>query len=374
MSNHQKRSVNLSNVSPLRGDLELYELESINASDIEAKQQPWLWPNVIPFDTSTLFVGEGGIGKSLLLLELASKVSTGEEFKACGESVQFQQGKVIIMSAEDDFEYQLKPKLMAAEADTSQIEIIKLMRDANSKKRKFVDLLEHLSLLEDKIVQMGNVKMVIIDPVSYFIGKLKDHINVEVANFIDSINRLAKPHHFSCILNKHLRKQSSGANVLHAMSEVSGCGAWVNTPRAAWVISRHPEMKDRVCMVDLKANLKEKSFDSRNYQIIGADVKGPEGVIKSAKVDWFPDMLNISADQAMSKDVYEKSKLQQASDLVLEHIMENGDSVQKAIEDNLTKKGIARRTFFRAIEFLKKEDSIRSRKGAGFVNVLYLTK
>ena len=90
------RTVNMANVTKIRADVDEYELESIVASDIVAKEQPWLWPGVIPLDTSTLFVGEGGIGKSLLLLELAAKISTGDEFKAGGESVKLPQGKVII--------------------------------------------------------------------------------------------------------------------------------------------------------------------------------------------------------------------------------------------------------------------------------------
>lgn len=372
--NYSRKLVkNDSNIVPL--PLNPYELEFINAADIVAKEQPWLWAGVIPMDTSTLFVGEGGIGKSLLLLELASKISTGDEFKACGESVQFPQGQVIILSAEDDFEYQLKPKLMAANADMSQITIIKNMKEKQSSKRRFVALDKYLELLEEKITQLKNVKMIIIDPVSYFTGSLKDHINVEVANFLDSLNRLAKQHHLAILLNKHLRKQSSGSNINHAMSEVSGCGSWVNTPRAAWVIARHPQIKNKVCMVDLKANLKEKSYESRAYQIIGYGVQGPDGMIQTTKVDWFPDMVHISADEVMMNEAtYEKTKIQNACDIVMNHLKINGYSVQKIIEDIVVKKGISNRTFRSAINALKKDKLIKSKPGSGNHNVLSLVK
>ena len=48
------------------------------------------------------------------------------------------------------FEYQLKPKLMAAGADTVQIEIIKNMKEKMSGTRKFVALDKYLKLLESK--------------------------------------------------------------------------------------------------------------------------------------------------------------------------------------------------------------------------------
>jgi hypothetical protein len=363
-----------SNIVKLSQDVEVYELESICASDIQEKEQPWLWPAVIPMDTSTLFVGEGGIGKSLLLLELASKISTGEEFKVGGESVKFPQGKVIILSAEDDFEYQLKPKLIASNADTSQIEVIKNMKEISSGKKKFLALDKYLDLLEEKIIQMQNVKMVIIDPVSYFTGSLKDHVNVEVANFLDSLNRLSKKYSFANILNKHFRKQSSGSNIQHAMSEVAGCGSWVNTPRAAWVIARHPEIKTKICMVDLKTNLKAKSYESRAYQIEPCEIKSSSGSIKTIKINWFPDMVNISANEIMNEQAFEKTKEQKAYDLIIDHLSNNGQSVQKTIQDIALKKDISRRTFLNAAEKIKKDGMIKVTNGLAGNKLWTLTK
>lgn len=369
-----RRTVKVENVVPIRDDVNTYELESINASDIKAKSQPWLWSKVIPLDTSTLFVGEGGIGKSSLLLDVASKQTTGEEFKAGGETVKFSPGQVIILTAEDDFEYQVKPKLLAAGADHSKIEIIKTMKEKTTMTRKFVDLKGHLHLLENKINEMGNVKMIIIDPISYFTGDLKDHVNVSVANFLDSLNTMAKKYHLVIILNKHFRKQASGSNIQHAMSEVAGCGSWVNTPRAAWVIAKHPEIKDMVCMVDLKSNLKKKSFESLAYQILPTVVQCDEGSIDTIMIDWFPNLINISAAQIMSEQVYEKSKEQAAYDFIIDHLKINGQSVRKTILDAAEKIGIKTRTFNRAIDKIKEDEIVDFTAGVGGNKLLMLRK
>ena len=221
---------------------------------------------------------------------------------------------------------------------------------------------------------MGNVKMVIIDPVSYFTGSLKDHVNVEVANFLDSLNRLAKQYSLAILLNKHFRKQSSGSNIQHAMSEVSGCGSWVNTPRAAWVIAKHPELKDKVCIVDLKANLKKKSFDSRAYEIIPTVVKGLKGPIETTRVDWFPDLVNISAKDILNEQAFEKTKEQQAYDFIINHLKINGQSVRKNILDAAERAGIKTRTFNRAIDKIKEDEIVNFTAGVGGNKLLMLKK
>lgn len=359
MSNSEYRTVPLNNVQFL------YELECINAESITPKQQPWLWYGIIPLDTSTLFVGEGGIGKSLLLIYLAARISRGDKFLACGEEIQFSQGKIIILSAEDDLEYQIRPKLIAADADCSQIEIIKYMKETASQKKQFLDLDKHLDLLEEKIKKMKNVKMVIIDPISYFTGDLKDHINTRVANFLNALNDIAKKYNLAIILNKHFRKQSSGNNIMNAMSEVAGCGSWVNTPRAAHVIARHPEDKQKICIVDLKANLKEKGLEAHAYKIISDKFTFEDKIITTTKLIWFEEMVKISADDALNEQSYFKSKEQIAYDFILKYLNEHKIASGKDITDTAIRNGIAKRTFENAFKKLKDEQLIEKSDSIG---------
>jgi hypothetical protein len=47
------------------------------ANEIEPQPLQWLWPNRIPLAKLTLLIGDPGIGKSLLVTDLAARVSTG---------------------------------------------------------------------------------------------------------------------------------------------------------------------------------------------------------------------------------------------------------------------------------------------------------
>jgi RecA-family ATPase len=67
------------------------DLPFIPAHLLTIKPQEWLWKDFIPKGCITLMAGQGGIGKSQFLLNLAAKVSQGESFEAGGEVHQIEQ-------------------------------------------------------------------------------------------------------------------------------------------------------------------------------------------------------------------------------------------------------------------------------------------
>jgi putative DNA primase/helicase len=218
------------------------KLEITKLSDITCKDQPWFWPGFLPNHTVTVIAGNGGVGKSSLLLYIAAKTTCGEKFSYCGFDIALQQGKVIIMSAEDDPEYQLKPKLLAAGVNQEMIDLIKCKIVGNSTKKKLINLLNDLDALEKYIQEQGNVRLIIIDPVSYFVGDLREDRNSEVIHFLDNLKDFAKKNNLAIILNKHLRKKGTNSGgAVSASSEIGGSAAWVTSPRITWIISNDHE-------------------------------------------------------------------------------------------------------------------------------------
>lgn len=87
-------------------------IESIEA--IKPKPLSWLWPNRIPLGKLTILAGDPGLGKSLLTLDLAARISKGYKFPD-GEEAEI--GDIILISAEDDPADTIRPRLEAAGAD-----------------------------------------------------------------------------------------------------------------------------------------------------------------------------------------------------------------------------------------------------------------
>ena len=281
-----------------------YYADFCMADKIQPKSQPWFWPGIIPLHTCTLFAGQGGIGKSQLLLYLAAATSTGKEFQAAGSIHQLPQGKVIVLSGEDDPEYQLTPKLIALGADLSQIAVIKTMA-VPGKRKRLLDIDAHLSLLINVIKELGNVKLIIIDPIHYFTGAMRDYISSEVSEFISNLSDMAKENDLAVIMNKHTRKRNGGDSIASAVDEVAGSGAWVNSVRQSWIMHPHPEDEGKVLLMNLKVNIAKKSGKAMAYQINSCEIPNPngDGAIATTTMEWFPEMEDITADEALSMPV-----------------------------------------------------------------------
>ncbi len=356
-----KNDINQENIK----QFESHEPEWICMTDVIAKPQTWFWPGMIPDQTLTLFAGCGAMGKSLLLLYIIAKTSSGEEFNAGGMAHKLKKGSIILLSAEDDIEQQIKPKLIAANADCSKIHFIKSKVGSISKQHKFLELDKDLFILEQKINELKDVSLIVIDPITYFIGNVKD-ISTEVANFLLSLSQLAKKYGFATALNKHLRKSASGAKgVINAVNEVAGSGAWVNTPRKCWLITDHHEQKGLKVISNMKDNLTVGSDNCLAYKIVETKIIDNGNEITTTKLEWWDKLINMSATDAIDKETYEKSKGQQAVDHIYNYLIKFGKSRRESIEENAIKSGISKGTFNRAIIALEKEyaDSLEISKG-----------
>src|SRR5262249_2652908 len=107
--------------SEIVGGAQLVPLDSVQARDVS-----WLWPGRIARGKITLLVGDPGVGKSFLTLDLAAGVSRG-----CGwpdGSASCGSGEVILISAEDDLADTVQPRLSRAGADMSRITWLESVR------------------------------------------------------------------------------------------------------------------------------------------------------------------------------------------------------------------------------------------------------
>jgi putative DNA primase/helicase len=67
-------------------------------SDVQAEPVTWLWRGRVPRGKMTLLAGDPGLGKSLMLLDLAARITRGGALPGGGE---VPVGDVVVLSAED---------------------------------------------------------------------------------------------------------------------------------------------------------------------------------------------------------------------------------------------------------------------------------
>ena len=343
-------------------DFEIYTPDWIDLSKVIPKIQPWLWPQVIPLETCTLLAGAGGIGKSTFLTFLASHVTNGKSFSCCSNEIQMFKGSVILLAAEDREDTHLLPNLLAVDADISKIHLIKSTVGVISKKSRFLQLDKELHILENKINELSDCKLIIIDPITYFTGDVKDHIQTEVSNFIQSLNDLARKYGIAIILNKHLRKKSGKQSVATVVDEVGGSAAWVNTPRQSFAFMKHPNDADKILMFNLKVNIAKQTTKALCYKIDPVDVLYNGVDLKATKLTWSDKLENIGIEDAANKDTFNSSKEDQAQELIYKQLKTNGVTSTKFLKELCKSNDVSSRTCQRAFNKLEKEGTIRKSK------------
>ena len=142
------------------------------ASDIKPKKVEWLWPGRIPIGKMTTFAGPGGLGKTFVLLDIATRITRGMAWPYAGGECA-EPGKVLFISGEDDEDDTLVPRLIEMGADRTKIAF--LSTDAHD---NFT--MAALKLLTDVVDQIGDVRMVAIDPPTSYLGGVDDHKNSEL--------------------------------------------------------------------------------------------------------------------------------------------------------------------------------------------------
>src|SRR5208283_2021212 len=140
----------------------------------------WLWNQRIPLGKLTIFAGDPGKGKSLVTVDVAAHLSKGENFP---DGSRCSVGDTIFLSAEDDAADTVRPRLDAAGADVSRIHRVKAVKvtlaDGGTGDSIF-SLERDLEKLDEAIGRIPSTQLIVIDPVSAYMGKVDTHRDAEI--------------------------------------------------------------------------------------------------------------------------------------------------------------------------------------------------
>ena len=167
-SESDRRLARSNGLRPENGSGAASALVSRCAAEIRPEKIDWLWRGRLARGKHTCIAGEPGTGKSQLTIAVVAAVTTGGEWP-CGEG-RAPLGNVIILSAEDGAADTIIPRLLAAGADLSRVHVVSAVRNPDGSRRA-LNLQHDLDLLEKKIAEVGDVVLVVVDPVSSYLGK-----------------------------------------------------------------------------------------------------------------------------------------------------------------------------------------------------------
>jgi len=313
---------------------------TVRLADVQPELLRWLWPGRIALGKLTLLCGDPGLGKSFVTLDLAARVSSGTAWPDL-PLLPNPSGSVVLLSAEDDLADTIRPRLDAAKADAGRIVAVQAVRRilvTGQTQDDYFDLTEDLPALEAAIKQMSDCRLVIIDPLTAYLGKTDSHKNAEVRAVLARLFELAARRKVAVLAVTHLNK----ANTLPAIYRAMGSLAFVAAARAVWAVVRDEddETGRRRLFVPVKNNL-------------GADETGLayalEPVGQTARVRWESDPVNIRADDALDGGGRKARAEHDARQFVIDTITANGgDMLSDDLSAAAEAEGISERTLRRA--------------------------
>jgi putative DNA primase/helicase len=314
--------------------------------DIAPEQVCWLWPKRIPLGKLTLLVGDPGLGKSLVTIDLASRVTRAAEFP---DGSSCDVGDVIFLSAEDDPADTIRPRLDAAGADVSRVHILEAVRvtlgDGTQTEKAF-NLETDLAALEAALRQHPGVRLIVIDPISAYLGGVDSHSNSEVRGILARLASLAARYGLAIGAVTHLRK-SAGAAIHRAIASI----AFAAAARAVWAVAADPNDLTRRLMLAVKQNL------APDRGGLAFRVEAPES---TARVAWEPEAVLVDANEVLGafENGEERSALLRAKTWLSE-LLQDGPLLVEKLKAEARGADIAWATVRRAKESL----SVVAKKG-----------
>lgn len=304
------------------------ELKIISMDEVPVEEVEWLWYPYIPFGKLTIIHGDGGEGKTTLILQLAALLSRGEKLPC--DSTEREPIKVIYQTAEDGLGDTIKPRLLADNADCSQIKVI----DESEATLTMLD-----ERIEKAIVETG-ARALILDPVQAYIGAKVDMNRAnEVRAILSQLGRIAGQYRCAIILVGHLNKVQGNKSNYRGLGSID----FQATARSVLIVGR---LKDNP---QIRVMVQDKSSLAPEGEPIAFELDKENGFRWLGHYD-------ISADDLLCGIPREK-KSEQAENLILEYLSQ-GKYPQQALLKKAQAIGISKRVLDEA----KKELNVRSLK------------
>ncbi len=252
-----------------------YDLDLRSVAAYPRRPVEWLWPGKIPIGKVTLLVGDPGLGKSLMALDVAARVTTGASWpdeagsseqragsaepkaSASASDSQLQAprslqsppasdsplpvpGSVILLTTDDDVGDTIRPRLEAHGANVGRVFFLPAL----------ADLRHDFGQLEVALNRLPDCRLIVVDPVNAYVGPSDSHFHTIVRKVLAPLAELAAKKRVAILAVTHLRKRDGTA-----IQGATGSMGFVAAARSVWTVCRDQNEPNRTLFLPVKNNL-----------------------------------------------------------------------------------------------------------------------
>lgn len=320
-------------------------LTHINANEVEIRAIEWLWPNRFALGKIGLLTGLPDEGKGQILCDITARVTKIGEWPLDEGKVEL--GNVVMLTAEDALDDTVIPRLKAAGADLSRVKIIQMVKSAKS--QRMFSFVTDLQLLREKIAAIGNVKLILIDPLTAYLGvkTIDSFRTTDVRAVLGPLIDFAADLHVAIIAVMHFNKKVDVTNALLRISDSMAFGA---AARHVWA-AVDDEANQRKLLVKGKNNLAPRDLKSLSYGFavrnVGKDPKSGLSIM-APHITWFGH-VDVSATEAMQAAGENKSPgAKEAARKLLKEFLSKGPILSSDLQEAAKENGISESSLDRA--------------------------
>lgn len=308
----------------------------VRVDTIAAQSVRWLWPGRIPFGKVTVLDGDPGLGKSVVTLDIAARLSRGAGMPD-GARVDLAgpQG-VVLLTAEDDIADTVRPRLETAGADLERIAALVRLRDEQGERLPTLADLDSVG----RAIRTVDAALVIIDPLMAYLPDERDaHRDHDIRRALAPVVALAARTGVAMIVVRHLNKSSAGLNPVYRGGGSIGI---IGAARSGLLVAPDPDAPDsgRRILAVTKSNL------SAPVPALAYRIEAPEGV---AHVVWEGFTAHTAAALlALPELPAERTALDEATEFLTEILAQGAALSATEVKAAARQAGIAERTLDRA--------------------------
>lgn len=260
-----------------------------------------------------------------------------------GDFKQSEYGKVIL-AAEDDRKDTIKPRIVAAGADPAKFFIVESLVLRKGARGSF-NIASDLHLLTELVTEIGDVKLLILDPIGGFIGTSKEHDSFrdsDVRAVLGPVKEWAGRHDIAVVIVAHFRKGGTG----RAIDRVMGSLAFTALSRSAWAVIEETDAAGEATGRKLMAKIKQNvtaGVDALAFEVEGVEVA--PGII-APRVVW-REAVAGAADDLLPGAIGREAPRKNEAGMFLVELLADGPVKAADVKAAYTEAGFSDRTMTR---------------------------